>query len=311
MKKNFPILILIVLFLFSCSKLAKDENYAGGTSNEVTDALEYYDETSIVNDDNYYPESDDLEKKNIPTETKENKKIPPNEPEELDITKIPKKIIKTGNISCEVEKYKETKERINKVVKKWDGTISNENEATNDWSITNTIIIRVPVEKFDSLVSELIIGVKSVESKQISAVDVTEEFVDVYARLQNKKKEEEQYLEVLKKAYTIDDILKVNNYIYSVREEIEAKEGRLKFLTNQSSFSTINLFIHQDFEEKTNFAFFTKIKQGFEAGWYGLLSFLIGLTYIWPIIIVRILIPLFIILKIRKNKKKKNKKIKN
>ena len=314
MKTKYSLLILLFFFIFSCSKQEKYANkeYAG-TNNQITDQTEYNDDSSLDgNDNDYYPEPDDLDKKNIPTEYKENKKIPPNEPDELDITKIQKKIIKTANISCEIEEYNKAKQRIDSVVKKWDAKISDENESTNEWIISNTIIIRVPVEKFDSLVSELIIGVKSVESKQISAKDVTEEFVDVYARLQNKKKEQAQYLEVLKKAYTVKDILQVNNYIYAVREEIEAKEGRLKYLNNQSSFSTIIIYIHQDFESEINFAFFNKIANGFEAGWYGLLSFFVGLIYIWPIILIIAFVLFIIIRKIRKKRKnKRNKKIKN
>lgn len=160
-------------------------------------------EMDMVTDGNI---DDDYELKEQTKQIKQNndlKKNDPDEPEELDIKNIAKKVIKIGNISCEVDEYSKTKQRLDTVLKKWGAYITQENEYRYDYQIGNNIVIRVEVEKFDSLVEDLIIGVKTVESKQITARDVTEEYVDVYARLQNKKKEEAQYLEVLKKAYTI------------------------------------------------------------------------------------------------------------
>ena len=315
-KFYFVILLVFTLFFYTCSSKEQysNENTAG-TSGYYNSMLEggyvYYDDETT--EKNIYPESDDLDQYEETKKVKQNddlKKNDPDEPENqdgIDIKNLPKKIIKTGNISCEVNEYAKTKYRLDSIVKKWGAYITQETEYRTDWQITNNIVIRVEVEKFDSLIDDLIVGMKSVESKQILARDVTEEYIDVFTRLQNKKKEEAQYLEVLKKAYTIRDILEVNNYIYSVREEIEAKEGRLKYLDNQSSLSTINLYLHEDFESVSNFEFLNRLLTGFEKGWYGFLSFFVGLAYIWPIIIIFGLILFFIIRKIRKNRRiKKN-----
>jgi len=296
-------LLIILVFsnlIFGCSNSKnsdKVESFSSGTN---------YDK---INQTEVYYENDDLLDNKITDQNQKIKKTDPQKPkEEEKIEKIEQKLIKTGNIECELENYKKSKAEINYEIKKWGGYISDEKEYNTDWQISNNMQIRVPVEKFDSLVANLIKGNKIIKSKQISVKDVTAQYVDVYSRLKNKKKEEEQYLKILTKAYTIQDILEVNNYIYAIREEIEASEGTLKYLDDQASFSTIYLNIYQNFEveqERSKFGFFDKIFKGLETGWYGFLAFLVGLTYIWPILLIMIMIAFIIYIKVKKNKLKK------
>ncbi len=296
-KVNLFIALLFSILIFACSNDAKQSNEM--TFNDAGTSYEPTEET-----DAYY-ENDDLLQSTITNKNQKLKKKEPKIPTEKEddvIKNIEQKLIKTANIECELENYEKSKAQINYEIKKWGGYISDEKEYNNDWQKSNNLQIRVPVEKFDSLVANLIKGDKIVKSKQISVQDVTAQYVDVYSRLRNKKKEEEQYLEILKKAYTIRDILEVNNYIYAIREEIEAGEGTLKYLDDQASFSTIYLNIYQNFEVKNDrdFGFFGKILKGLETGWYGILAFLIGLTYIWPILLIVSIIAFIIYRKVKK-----------
>ncbi len=294
------IIFAVSILIFGCSNSQnsdKVESFSSGTNYDVIEETEAY------------YQNDDLLDTKITDENQKIKKADPKKPkEEEKVEKIEQKLIKTGNIECELENYEKSKAEINYEIKKWGGYISDEKEYNTDWQMSNNMQIRVPVEKFDSLVANLIKGDKIIKSKQISVKDVTAQYVDVYSRLKNKKKEEEQYLEILKKAYTIRDILEVNNYIYAIREEIEASEGTLKYLDDQASFSTIYLNIYQNFEvkkERSKFGFFDKILNGLETGWYGFLAFLVGLTYIWPILLIIIMIAFIIYIKVKKNKLKK------
>jgi len=302
-KKNIlSKLLLIFVFsivFFGCSQnKSSEKSLFAGTNSDAIEQTEAYFENDDLLDTKIADENQKLKKTDpkIPTEPKEDK-----------IEKIEQKLIKTANIECELENYEKSKAEIYYEIKKWGGYISDEKEYNTDWQIYNNLQIRVPVEKFDSLVANLIKGDKIIKSKQISVQDVTAQYVDVYSRLKNKKKEEEQYLEILKKAYTIRDILEVNNYIYAIREEIEASEGTLKYLDDQASFSTIYLNIYQNFEVKQErkFGFFDKILRGLETGWYGFLSFLVGLTYVWPILLIISIIAFIIYIKVKKNKQKK------
>jgi hypothetical protein len=141
-----------------------------------------------------------------------------------------------------------------------------------------------------------------VDNKNITLNDVTEEFIDVEARLKTNKEVERRYLEILDKATTVQDILLVEQQLKIIREEIEAKEGRLKYLQSQVSLSTLNLEIHQDLASKPGFKFFSKLADAIKGGWKGLLNLVVGLIYIWPIVLVCVIIIFWLIRRRRRKK---------
>ena len=73
-----------------------------------------------------------------------------------------------------------------------------------------------------------------------------------------------------------------------VQEEIESREGRLNYLKNQVSLSTINLNIYQNVNGPVakQPGFFKKIGRAFGEGWGVFLDILIGLVYLWPVILI-------------------------
>jgi hypothetical protein len=220
---------------------------------------------------------------------------------------IEKQIIKTANINFGVKDYKKAKVNIDTIIVKNKAYIASENEINNAYDISNTIVIRVPAENFSKLLADLEGEADQFESKSINTSDVTEEYIDIVKRLDNKKKVEAQYIELLKKAYTIGEILQVNEQIRVLREEIEAKEGRLNYLKNQVGLSTITLYMHQDYST-VSYGFFHKVGEALHGGWEGFLGFLIGLLYIWPLLIIAALV--FVFVK-RRIKKRREKKLKN
>lgn len=219
--------------------------------------------------------------------------------------KIEQKLIKTAHVSIEVEDYQETKPEIDQLVKESGGYISGENEQNQDWRIYNEITIRVPKENFDSLLDAIAALAKTVEQKNILLQDVTEEYVDIETRLENKRKVEERYREILKQAKTIQEILQVEEHLRQIREEIESKQGRKKFLDNRINLSTITLTVNQ-YEERVYRGFWGKVVDALEGGWKGILSFLIGFLYLWPL---WLLVVLVVYLIVRWRKKRRLKKL--
>lgn len=284
MKRNLIYLISIWLLLAACS------------SNEV--------EIPGYNGTLYEPEmlAMSKQKKTVSTEpdmtTTTNETIQTNE-------KIEKKIIKTANISIEVEDFKKARPALDILLKKYDAYIADESEQNYDYQITDDLIIRVKAENFDSLLNDVSGLAVHVNSKHVKLSDVTEEFIDIIARLKNKKQVELQYLEILKQARTIDEILKVNEHLRVIREEIESKEGRLKYLNSQVSLSTIYLSMYQRIENAGYYpSFGYKFIKAVEGGWDGILIFILGLVYLWPLILI-ILVAVWLIIRYRKKRKKK------
>jgi hypothetical protein len=198
--------------------------------------------------------------------------------------KVAEKIKRTAYLSITVENYKKARIAIEKVINSGKAYIGSENEQNSAYSISNSMIIRVQNKGFDAMVNQLLTVASHVNSKSITAEDVTAQFVDIQSRLKSKKEIEKRYLDILQKASKVSDILEIEQKLGQIREEIEAKEGELKFLSDQVDYSTINLTFHEEFEYTPTDkpGFWGRLGNAFVNGWYGFLSFLVGLTYAWP-----------------------------
>ncbi len=77
--------------------------------------------------------------------------------------------------------------------------------------------------------------------EKVSGQDVTEEFIDLEARIKTQKALESQFLEIMKQAHKVEDALEVQRQTAEVRTEIEKLEGRKRFLENRAILSTISV----------------------------------------------------------------------
>lgn len=219
-----------------------------------------------------------------------------------DKSNVSRKLIKNGRIIFESEDLNKTKSQVLLLVKKYKGYISSDRQNDYDNRINNHLKIRIPSQNFDTILSGISKEVKEFDTKEITISDVTEEFLDIEARLKNKKELEKRFLEILQKAKTVKEILDVEKEIGQLREDIESAEGKLKYLQNQVSFSTLDVSFYKTVYNETNFA--RKFKNAFKNGFENLKSFLIGLINIWPFVILLGLI-FFLFRKWRKKRKNK------
>lgn len=109
-----------------------------------------------------------------------------------------------------------------------------------------TVTLRVPVGQFDAAREEIRRSGRRVVSENSEGQDVTEEFVDVEARVRNLRASEAQFLEIMKRATTVEDILRVQQQLERVRGQIELSEGRLQYLERSAKLSTITVFYSSD-----------------------------------------------------------------
>ena len=99
---------------------------------------------------------------------------------------------------------------------------------------------RVPQRNFYSFI-EKIEALGTEKQRQVSGQDITEEFIDLGARLDNLKKQETRLQEILKMATTVKDIIEVERELERVRGEIESLTGRLNYLNQSVEMSTITV----------------------------------------------------------------------
>jgi hypothetical protein len=159
--------------------------------------------------------------------------------------KVGLKIIKTASLRFQVKDYHQSRTAIVNLVNKNNAYLASENEENNYDNIQNTMAIRVPINRFDLLLDDLVKESSHLENKTVNAQDVTAEFIDTEARLKAKKAVEQRYMAILKQAQSVKDILEIEGQLGTIREDIEATEGQLKYLNDQVMYSSISLVFYQ------------------------------------------------------------------
>ena len=215
-----------------------------------------------------------------------------------------KKIIKNSYLRFEVKDLDKTYESILNYVKEANGYLQSDESGKGYSEYKRNLVIRIPTSNFQKVIDNISKDVTYFDTKRISARDVTEEFIDLEARLKAKKTLENRYLELLSKAKNVKEILEIERELSGIREEIEAKEGRLKYLQNQVSYSTITIeFYKITTESKIRVSYGSKILKSLGYGFDGLSVFFLGILTIWPFILI-VVLTIFIIRR-RYFKKKK------
>jgi hypothetical protein len=196
---------------------------------------------------------------------------------------VERKLIRNGSLEFQTQEVKKTKLEIEKICKELNAYISSESENNFGDRLQYNQSIRVPSAQFDALIARIEPLAKKIDNKNINTQDVTEEFIDVEARLKTKKELEVRYREILKQAKTVQDIISIESQIANVRSEIESMEGRLNFLKSQVSFSTLNVSYYETIG--TDFGFASKFVHSLKGGWDNLLAFIIYMINLWPFVI--------------------------
>jgi uncharacterized membrane protein len=104
-------------------------------------------------------------------------------------------------------------------------------------------------------------------------------------------------------------MLEIERELSNIREEIEARQGRLEYLQNQVSMSTVHIeFYKLTAETGITQSYGQKMKNALQGGWDGISVFFLGLLYIWPVFLIAILIVVILRI-IIKNRKKKRRQV--
>jgi Domain of unknown function (DUF4349) len=161
--------------------------------------------------------------------------------EGLDATQADRSIIKTGEITVEVENVAETTGAIRALAVQLDGYISSSFQGAFEESATLTM--RVPADRFDEALAAIHDLDGEVKAEATREEDVTATVVDLEARLTNLRAAEVEYRELLDRAEAIEDILAIQNQLFQVRGEIEAMQAQLDYFNDQAAMATLTVSI--------------------------------------------------------------------
>ncbi|EYE88725.1 hypothetical protein Q428_06635 [Fervidicella metallireducens AeB] len=209
-KKNiFILLLLMLIILVSCGKKS-DKSIQGEENRGLTKTQSSVNVKNKTNDLNFTTVSDGSYKK----------------------------IIFNGEIVIEVDDDKKTFKDIEKHVNYLNGYI----EGMESYENESRSVVKIPSNKIDEFINFLENNYV-VKFKRTSSQDITDSYVDNEARLKNLLAQEQQILEIMKKAKNVEEILKVQNELYKVRGDIESLQALKNNWDRQINYGTITLTI--------------------------------------------------------------------
>ncbi|MCA9872017.1 MAG: DUF4349 domain-containing protein [Anaerolineales bacterium] len=156
-------------------------------------------------------------------------------------------IIRTADLSIVVADTDEAMAAIARLAETNDGwVVSSSVYQYSETAKTGDITIRVPSAGFVSA-TEAIKGLATeVRQESVSGQDVTEEYVDLTARLGNLEATADRVRTFLDETKTVEEALAVNQELSRLEGEIESIKGRMKYLNESASFSTIAVHLTPD-----------------------------------------------------------------
>ena len=209
-----------------------------------------------------------------------------------------RKILRNGELTLEVPAPAEAERKITSIADAVGGfvvTSESKQHETGDppkQYLEVNLVIRVPEAQFQTAFDQILgLGSRVIQNKT-TGEDVTEEFIDLEARIRTQKALEIQFLEIMKQATKVPDALEVQRQIAEVRTEIEKLEGRKRFLENRASLSTITVSLQSPADIAVNTSSFRRnVREAVRDG--------VDLTIAIVLFLIRfviVMIPIFLLL---------------
>ena len=220
-----------------------------------------------------------------------------------------RKVIKSSYIELEIEvgKFESTMFGLTNLAEQNGGFVSeSQSYSDSEGNLTSgRVIIRIPSDKYNSVLNK-VKEMGTVKSTSSSGQDVTQEYTDLESRLRNYKAQEDVLLDIMKESKKPSDSLEVQRELSNVQEQIEIIKGRMQYLDDLVSFSTIDVYFHEPEPiATTGWGFVEALKRGLRGAvrvFNWLIAAIIITAPLW-ILVGIILIIVWRVIKVRRRRR--------
>jgi len=157
-----------------------------------------------------------------------------------------RKVVKNASVSLLVKDVRASINQITQQVSSAGGFLVNSNLNSPEEGASANLSVRVPSDQLENLMNQLRGMSVKVVSENISGYDVTDQYTDSEARLKTLNDTKGKFEAMLSEANTVDEILRVQQSIIQVQEQIDAVKGQLQYLENTSKTSLITIYLSTD-----------------------------------------------------------------
>jgi Domain of unknown function (DUF4349) len=220
---------------------------------------------------------------------------------------VTRQIIRNATLRFRVGSQTESEKHIALTVKQFGGIITSEEQTRDNGNLQTNLTVRVPAARLDTFLTVVLRESIFTDTKQITAEDVTKQFVDVQARIRSQKATEARYLELLKRARNVAEVIEVENQLRQMREEIEMREAELRELKNDVAMSTVTLTYYEETEaaDSPQDGWLARLGRNLLGGVELIGSFFLGVAYVLPLLLL-VGVPAWLLIRWWRNRKKGN-----
>ncbi|MEZ2657754.1 DUF4349 domain-containing protein [Aneurinibacillus aneurinilyticus] len=176
-------------------------------------------------------------------------KNPNTAPSEKKSAGVAAMMVYQAELSLNVKDLATSQKSLTQLVEKMNGYIveaNSYNQGEENSLLNGDFRIRIPNAKFNAFLEETEKLALKVANRTIQGRDVTEEYIDLEARLASKQVLEKQLLGLMKNAQKTSDLLQIAQDVNKVQTEIEQLKGKMKYLKNQSDFATVTIHMTEN-----------------------------------------------------------------
>ncbi|MDR1206752.1 MAG: DUF4349 domain-containing protein [Peptococcaceae bacterium] len=157
---------------------------------------------------------------------------------------VRQQLIRSADVTLVVDDFTQGSDYLRRRASQAGGYIANEETSQWDGVWRGSFQIRLPAEQLDPFLTALE-DMGSLENRRLYAEDVTMEYVDVQSRIRMLRVKEDRLLELVAQSGDLADLLTVERELAATRGELESLEGRMRYLSNQVEYSTLQLQLRQ------------------------------------------------------------------
>jgi hypothetical protein len=200
-------------------------------------------------------------------------------------------IVRTGQAGIEVDSLERSMAELRRIVQRVGGFVADASVQSGRNQLRSaTLQLKVPASRFDDL-TEGLEPLGRLQFVNVSAEDVSEEFVDLTARVANGRRLEDRLVELLRtRTGKLQDVLAVEHELARVREEIERMEGRMRFLKTSAQLSTLSVNLYEPAPIVASHPGRSVIGEAFKTAWRNFVGLLAGgiasLGFVGPVVIL-------------------------
>lgn len=194
-------------------------------------------------------------------------------------------VVKTGRMSIESKRLEESKKEIDQLVEQSGSYYETEAAENRQGYRSYNLTIRVPMSRFDSVISILEANEDNVTSKNITTEDIRTQYIDVKTRLESKQNYLSRYQDMVEGASSVKDLLEIEEQIQKLQEDIESTASIMQSLDEQVNYFSLTVFLseHHDQMNRSSRSFFIRAIDALIDGWYLIEHIAITFISLWPI----------------------------